>query len=565
MRKVEMNQKMSAGKRTFFVFAAIIAVQVLVMLYWANEKSNFYIDELYSMGYASSFTGRGDTARRIADGPEWQYNEWIDNASFKKYLLVSEEEQLFQLSFPEAVQKMLTGRNYFGLLNIAESIAGYDIVSARPGIMLNILFFIAAEIALLLFMQKIKMDVRSQCLALAMFGFSAYIIGFVEYIRFYIVVTMYFMWLLNLLYCVWREDSLKKVVPAEIGVLALTYLSYKNSELTLIFFGAFSLCFVIALAVTRKWKQLISYTIMGVCSFIYILFTTEYVAVLMHPTEHPAAGRVAREASLSISKLSFGDLIERISWLKEKIGIYYFGRYSIILLTAAVLVVYSLWIHYRKRKEAQSTFESFNIRSPLQERKISQESGFLLVLLGTAVIYTLIAATAALQEQRYYCFTILLTAVIFWGALDRLLKKVPPEMLRGWYVILTLAVTAIALIPFKTRYIDYIYEGDRDFKSALEPYRDSDTVLLVRLGGLGVPDAHYYYDCINLISENAEIYLVDMEAYSFGELDLVDEFVLWDRQSNDPADVLDALTAQGYEVERLGANHVSQAYICRIK
>lgn len=154
MRKIVKNQEMNAEKRRYFIFAAIIMIQVVVMLYWANEKSNFYIDELYSMGYASNFTGRGDTERRISDGPEWQFNKWINNALFKEYLLVSEEEQIFQLSFTEAVQKMLTGRNYFGLLNIAESLVGYDFVSARPGIVLNILIFILTEIAFLLFMQK---------------------------------------------------------------------------------------------------------------------------------------------------------------------------------------------------------------------------------------------------------------------------------------------------------------------------------------------------------------------------------------------------------------------------
>ena len=269
MRKIVKNQEMNAEKRRYFIFAAIIMIQVVVMLYWANEKSNFYIDELYSMGYASNFTGRGDTERRISDGPEWQFNKWINNALFKEYLLVSEEEQIFQLSFTEAVQKMLTGRNYFGLLNIAESLVGYDFVSARPGIVLNILIFILTEIAFLLFMQKMKMELCSRYLALVMFGFSAFTIGFVEYIRFYIIVIMYFMWLLNLLYFVWTNEHMKKIIPAEIGILALTYLSYKNSELTL-FFGAFSLCFVIALVITKKWKRLISYIITGaVLLFIF--------------------------------------------------------------------------------------------------------------------------------------------------------------------------------------------------------------------------------------------------------------------------------------------------------
>lgn len=39
MRKIVKNQEMNAEKRRYFIFAAIIMIQVVVMLYWANEKS----------------------------------------------------------------------------------------------------------------------------------------------------------------------------------------------------------------------------------------------------------------------------------------------------------------------------------------------------------------------------------------------------------------------------------------------------------------------------------------------------------------------------------------------
>lgn len=554
---------MNAGKRAFCIYTAIIVLQVIVMLYWAREKSNFYIDELYSMSYANSFTGRGDTARRIYDAPDWQYNKWINNALFKKHLLLSEEEQLFQLSFPEAAQKMLAGRNYFGLLNIAESIAGYSIVSARPGIVLNILIFIVTEIAFLLFMQKMNMEVRSRYLALTMFGFSGYVISFVEYIRFYIIVAMYLMWLLNLLYVVWGDDNLRKIIPAEIGILIVTYLSYKNSELTLIFFGIFSFFFVIALAIAKKWKRLVCYMIMGICSFIYILVTTDYVGILLHPAEHPDANGTALKASLRMTEPSFNAIGSRLSLAWKWIGTYYFGHYSVILLVAAALAAYSLLFYVKKKKYGQSASVPFGTKNGPAHRKISRECGFILVLLFTALFYTLFAAMAGFKAQRYYCFTIFLAAIIVWGILDRLLKWVPQEMLRGWYIILAAGVFISAIIPFQTRQIDYIYEEDRTFISALETYRDTNTVLLVRRES-GVPHPFTVYDCINLTSENTDIYLIDMAAYSYEELNLTDEFILWDRLDRDPSDVLNDLSEHGYEIESLGTDHVSQAYICRI-
>ena len=304
----------------------------------------------------------------------------------------------------------------------------------------------------------------------------------------------------------------------------------------------------------------------GCRAFVYILITTNYVGVLLHPTAHPEASGTALRASLRVAEPSLAAIASRIFLVTEWIGTYYFGHYIVILLAATALIAYSLWVHGRKKEEGTPAFEAFHLKSDLKNRKISQECGFILVLIGAAVFYTLFAALAGFKLQRYYCFTILLAAVIFWGLLDRLIKKAPSEMRRGCYAILAAATVLSALIPFRERHVDYIYEDDRDFIAALEPYndRDVDTVLLVRRVD-GAPHPFAIYDCVNLTSENSDIYLIDMESYSYEELDFSDEFILWDRENKDSSEVLNDLAAHGYEIESLGTDHVCQAYICRIK
>lgn len=561
-----MNSKLN----TLLFFIAMIALQMAVMLYWAHEKSNYCLDEFYSMGYASSYTGNATGFPTATTN--WKPNEWVNNTPFKKCLTVEENEQIIRLPFFEGLQKILAGRNYFGLLNIAESIAGYSFVSARPGIALNMIIFVIADIALVVFMRKIKIDLRTQYLALSMFCFSGLGIGLVEYIRFYAIVIMYLLWMLTLFYGVWNSNSLKKIILMELGILGLAYLSYKNSELVMIFFGAFSFCFVIALFISKKWKQLISYVVMGLCGVAYIGVTTDYIGILLHPTDYPLKKSKAVSASMNLATLSMDLIKKNLGKYMKYFGDSYFGNYFIVLMTVVVLAIYSLWRFRRKsrnelpiapHKTKSDTLEMMSCKFSLRNFKWSPETGFICVVFGTAVIYTFVMALADLAMERYVCIAFVLYSIIFWYVLDRILNKwLRKELILGWYIILTTAVILSALAPFKTRHVGiaYIYEDDRNLNEILGIYRDMNVVLAF-VNGTGVE----IYDCVNLMSEKAYIYAVELEDYVYNEEKFADEFLLWVRSDQDASPVLDDLANQGYECENLGKNHASQVYVCRIR
>ncbi len=604
-------------KKTYFIYTLIVLAQLVVLLYWANAKTNFFIDELYSMGYASNFTGKGDTARYITTGPEWKLNEWVNNAEYKKYLLVSDEEQLFRLPLHMAVKKMLTKTNYEGFLNIAESVTGYDVITARPGILLNILFFIVTEILLIMLMQRLKMTTGLQYLALAMFGFSSYVISLVMYIRFYMLIVMYLLAMLNLFYMVWNDERLQRLLPMEIGILALAYLSYKNSELAVIYFGAISISFVIALLLTKKWKQFISYMAFGICGLIYIAVKTNYIDILLHPADYAVGNNVSVDISLRISEALGGEIVDTINgytkWMIQLFSDYYFGSYAIFLLASMALTVYSLckfsssnteetdlhlntgklkpitliavasWFGlfkisaYVNKGEFVSCFvlfilvlyavlEMLGIRITFRKIRFSHEAGFACILLGAALIYTIVAALAGFTTWRYYCFGFVTIIIIFWYGLNQIIKRLTlTKMERGWYYILAFFVMISALVPFKTRSIEYIYEDDEELKSRIYYYKDMDTVIFPYVNEIYGITTHEIYDCVNQMSEDADIYAVDFGQYSYDAVDFPETFVLWSHEARDISIVINDLVEHGYEVESLGTNHVSQAYVCRMK
>ena len=233
--------------KVYIVYFIIVMLQLLTMLYWASQKENYYIDELYSMERAVSFADRGNVSYYIQLTDDWKMNEWMSNADLKKYLIVTDEEHLLNLPFLEIIKRLFTGRGYNGLLNIVTSLFGFNIVTARPGIALNMLLFIFMEFFLIRLMNKVSMKNHSKCMALAMFGFCGFMLGMVEYIRFYCMVMLLLIMILNLFYIAWTEDSLPRIIVTDIGIFALTLLSFKHSELTIPYFGAISFCFIVGL------------------------------------------------------------------------------------------------------------------------------------------------------------------------------------------------------------------------------------------------------------------------------------------------------------------------------
>lgn len=600
---------MKGKKKEIGVYIFIIALQMLVILYWAQNKMNYFVDELYSMGYASSFTGEGDIAQYITTSPEWEFNKWIKNENFNKYLVLSEEEKIVNASMKNVVQRLITGRNYFGLLNLAETFFGYTFVSARPGLMLNIIFFLLAEIALISLMKKLKMDEMLRYLSLAMFGFSGYIISAVEYIRFYMLIIMLMLMILNLMHQLWNAEKWKQIIPLEIGIMILVYLAYKNSELTVAFFGAYMISFFVAVFLDKRWKQVYSCMIMGICGIVFIVAKTDYIKILFNPNESFAMQNAAVSVSKNISNTSLHTFKGYFLWLKQLFETHYFGSYwSLFLLVGAITICLIIQFEKTENKKlgpdtklirpftiyalgiwmvilyVSSIFnqgttiskvvlifiallalgESMEYRPCLKKHKISSDTKFVLILVSETIIYTIFEAMAGHSTWRYYSYGFVSAVIIMWYIVDRLFKKMETKCeKRPFVIILTAFVIVVAIIPFKTRNIEYMYEEYSYFLENVDFNRELDVVLVVDIDKEGTISRHETYDCVNLMSENSNIYAVDIAVYEFSKMDYPKEFVLWNHKMRDIEVVLKDLEKNGYKCESLGVDHVSKAYVCR--
>lgn len=612
-------------QKEILVYICIIIVQVIVLLYWAHVKTNFFIDDLYSLGYASNFTGEGDTSQYITRSPEFAFNKWILNEDFKHYLVVSEDERLSSTSFLNGIQKMLTGCTYFGLLNIAESIAGYSYVSARPAVLLNIILFILSEITLLALMRRFRMDKKIRYLALIMFGCSTYVISAVEYVRFYILVIFFIMLMLIFLHDFWSAIKWRKVIINALFLGVTAYFSYKNSELTIPYFGGLILMIIIVSVIAKKWKQMIAGIGVLIAGAVYVMMTTDFVRILLYPENYDmqAAG-VALGASNNIDNATIDTVKDFLPWVRELFVTHYFGNYRLIFLFGGFMTMFLIlsterkkgdWFHIDLKKISvnnirPSVFYSFflwlavyfiarhynhgiyitrlfvfliiligiydfsgidldfrGLKDKLKAfRRISlnYDFGYIVLLIGAAIIYTIFTACAGYKGVwRYYVFGFTTLTVIIWYMIDRIYKLgFFNRQKKGMLRILTVFVILSALMPFKERKIEYMYEDEKGFVSAVKENKDKDVVMFIEVDD-GDPSRHETYDCVNLMSAKSKIYIVDVAEYEYDKVNYPDEFVLWAHATSDINVEIEDLTAHGFEVQELGTDHCSRVCLCR--
>lgn len=547
-----------------FLFIAIVFFQILTIIYWGIQKNNLYIDDLYSISYAQSFTGQGDTAQYITTSQDFSFYKWINNSSLKKHLILSDKEKYYNLSALGFLERLINGRNYFGLLNMSESILGISSISVWPGIILNILFLIISDIFLLLLLAKLEIDTKLRYLSLIMFGFSSYIISTMCYTRFYMLVITLQLIVLNLIYKVWNAIKYSSIIAYELAILITVYFSYKNSELTLIYFFGIEASIILLSIITKRWKQLIVNISVCIIGVIYIFISTNYIEIVTHPELYANSTSVAVRASNSITNFTVISLIRFLCGTGTILATMYFAGY-IMIITYVIIGTIALLSLAKNRHEVILKKES--------KIKLSSNDSYIILVLISVVIYTLLCAMCAFHGiWRYYFYGFVSTAIIIWYLVDRILKSNSIKKAKNKYiVILTVFVVINVIMPFFKRNIDFIYENEKEFVCKIKENQNLDVVLCVYVNDINnkkTISRHETYDCVYHMSEQSKVYCINLSQYEDEDIDYPNRFLLWshcDSEYADLTDVIKDLKTNNYKVELLGTDHCSKVYLCELK
>lgn len=597
-----MNPIVRLGKSRIIVYCAIIVLQLLTILYWGNRKTNYHVDEMYSMGYANGIFGTGDYWLKITDRDPFSTDKWLNASLLKEQLVVSKSEEVFSSSFSRVLKALLFGRNYFGLLNIAESV----VHSRKAGVMLNSIFFVITEISLISLMIKLHMDKIISYLSLAMFGFSVYALSAALFIRFYMFIIMLLLILLNACYRVWDSDDWVRIILNELLILALVYFSFKNSELVIPYFAALWACFVIVSLAKKKRKQ--SVTGLAVCAFgiIYIATQTRILSVLLRLGKNQTADSVwegSRDSIVeSVKNLSTYAIMDFFMWIKGLFETHYFAtrpvlyillcavtlcfiftiapneRYSIDIRRINIVTIVALlfWLgvfgasfvlgHGKEVSEVMIYCiiiilfaQSIGLKLKPKMPKLSSDSLFVLILCIAAIVSIIFGDLCSFRIWRYYCYGFVSLTIVFWYAIDRIIKRSKlADSRRSLIVVLAIFVLINSVLPFKIRNVEYIFEDEKDLINRIIETGDSDVVLF--LTDDDGPSKHTLYDCVSIVNDNSKMFIANLDQYQYESMDYPSEFILWAHSETDMDSVVDDLEINGYEVDELGTDHCSRIY-----
>ena len=593
--------------REVVIYTLMILAQIFVFLYWSGCKTNYHIDELYSMGYASNYTGYGNKGNYITiNKADFGFNEWLNVSRLKEHLVVSREESVLKMPAFSLVKCIFTDKNFFILLNIVYTVAGLDHISAIPGFVLNIVLFITTELLLVRFMKKLDMDEWIRYLYIAMFGFSGYMISTVEYIRFYMFVIMLCVAILNLLYELWNENKWKNIIIIQLSTLLLTFLSFRNSEFTIPLFASLMGCFMIASAIRKKKKQLITCLAVCLCGLIYIMITQDFISILLNPGSYAASDSYL-SAGRAIHNANIGTIMIYAGWLKGLFETSYFGVKSMILVLIAVLTIAFL-VSPQADEDRKSRIEFGRIKSKtlvalviwcglygicsisghgrlicitvmlfillmcikdifgdefkFKRRPFSSDTVFMTIVACSSIALAFFEFLCEFAIWRYYCFVFTLATIVFWYIMDRLLKT---ALFRGSKTLMTVALAVFVLVnatvPFVTRNIENMYEDEKVFVADIKHNEGVDTVLVVSVDD-GKISRHETYDCINILSDGSKIFVVDVANYDPSLADYPNNFMVWTHSERDISNVLWDIEQRGYNICEVGTDHCSRVYMC---
>ncbi len=532
MRKDILSDKRIRG----IVFVIIVCLQLLFITYWARQKQNLFLDEEYTLEYASFYTNDDLYKTKLPYVGELQPRTWVEGKDLRHRFSVEPEESMFRLSPVQSVRLLFRRRSYFGLINIAESLLSPGRVSIMPAIVLNMIIFAGIQIVLYKILRNLRLREDMALWGVAFCGFSSLIVSHTVFIRFYTYTILLFMLVILLHQKMWEEKNTGIFILEEGTALILMYLSLKCSELTMIYGGAFVGMYLLMLMINKRWKDAAVYGLpmIGI-SLLYLGLKTDLLDVLLHPANYTHSSYAKSYTTSNLINITFESAANRITRLFHWAGKYNYGHEWI--LGGILLAILCMYVKKR-------------------DNIIRDSSRFLIFVMWiTVLIYILFGILAGLNCSRYFLVVFMMLFIVLLYIVDRATKDISRQNIVR--VILCVLFAVIMSITYGQRHVEYVYEEHRDTIRQLREHQDLDIVFVDCN-----PEVHHgIYDCVYNMTEHQHLFLM----YSSDEPDrenIPDQVLVWMHGNRDAEPDFSTCLAD-YDVEFLGYTRDSEVYLAQ--
>ncbi len=596
-----VNTKIDKRKIYIVAIILIVVAQLLTYIYWMNKKSNFYVDELLSMSYSRVYGTDTPTTQYVQSSPDWKNGEWILGYDLRKYYYLNDETDFFPTSVSRLSKAFGTSRLYFMLLNLVRTISGNYGISRYPGLGLNLVILVLCDLLLVCISKELKMRPVFSALMLGMFGFSSLIISFVEFTRFYLLTELFLLMLFLSVALFRKSKTLWAGILLDIWAGLCIFIGMKNSELMVVVGTALFGLLVIDLILRKEWKKLIIHLSLLGIAFLYLLFKTSFIRMLLHPGNYTGDYGIGASIFNHLMDISLRSIGEMSIFMLDIFSRNLFNGMPVLVLWVAAITVFVILIGRNGDKKRQlqmpasyvilwvvwgtlSFLSLFVIRfrllmivgfmiysiwmffplvrSKIKELKLSEEDGMVVLIAGTCLVYVAFMLLSYLENYRYGSYAMVSFMIFFWYLLDRGYEKLSlsEKGKKIFCTVLLLLCGVTFIFPFVTGDIEYIYENDAGLVKSVSEYMDgnpnADVVLMTRYKELQ-GDA---LDCIWQIRDDSRVYIDDYEELEYRKGIYPDRYLLWTANFRDMEPFFEEAEKEGYSYSVIGEDHVSRVY-----
>ncbi len=313
-----------------FILSGICFLQILACLYYGNQKSFLFVDELFS--YASA-------NYKDKEGTELPQNEWENEEWYDKYVTVDPEHRFeYAIPYKNQISDVHPPLFYLLLHTSCSLIPGK--FSYWTGIGWNILFLIGCTVILYFLGKEIFSSQIAGLLSAFLFGITYGGLNIMLYIRMYVLLT--FLTLLHVLV------QVKYFEKEEIPFKAYIFLSLTlvGGVLTHYYFllAAFAACawYTVKLLLSKKYLYLSWY--------LASIFISAAISLGIYPSMWTHIFKGGRGVEAGANFLSFQGYWEDLKVMWKILDGQLFTRMLIPLLGLLLLLAVLL---YRNKRKAE--------------------------------------------------------------------------------------------------------------------------------------------------------------------------------------------------------------------
>lgn len=431
----------SKKKKTYIMWGFLVGIQIIIMLYWANQKVGVHVDEMFTFESVHNLVihSYGEPLYRLSGDANLR-NQWHDQEYFQSHFTVNEGESFLDISLKDKVYVLIHQKWHKIMLNIVMSMQRGE-YNLWVSFWLNAIIFVLLQFFLWKLSQKILMkNSLITLLPVMLFGISSGAVSFVIYIRQYtqymlaaVILTMFGIILLE------PEISWKKQLLLYVGIFLTVWISMRDMEFTLVFF-AVQFSFVFLILLLRRDKRCIFY--IGAAVAGLGLMGKRIINLILYGG--------------MLENLLYRDWKETFITAQKILDMYQELVLGDVLCIWFTILLLGLGIGYCAVKKAALKFYT---RKQLE---------ILTVIFGTIICYSLIIIRITERQYQYLSCCFPLCFLGFVLLINPLIEKVSPK------AVLTAAIMLGGLVLYSNAYFKNVLYLVREPEELVEELKKKE-------------------------------------------------------------------------------------------